>query len=52
MSKYDELDARKELEQETTKDLKIAFEKRGFTVKHNGTANGHAMGGGSRYRSI
>ncbi|VVB74117.1 N-6 DNA Methylase [uncultured archaeon] len=45
MSKYDSLDARKELEQEITKDLKRALEKRGFTIHHNGTAESHAPGG-------
>lgn len=44
MSKYDKLDPRTELEQEITKDLKKAFEKRGFTVKHNGTATSNTTG--------
>ena len=47
MSKYDELDPRTELEQEITKDLKRAFEKRGFEVKHNGTESSHTTGGKS-----
>jgi type I restriction-modification system DNA methylase subunit len=38
MSKYDNLNARTELEQTMTSDLKNAFEKRGFFTKHNGTA--------------
>lgn len=37
MTKYDSLDARKELEQKITDDLKRALEKRGFTVEHQGT---------------
>jgi len=37
MSKYDLLDARSELEQVITKDLKRALEKRGCEVQHNGT---------------
>lgn len=45
MTKYDALDARKQLEQEITKDLKDAFAKRGFTVKHNGTPDSHAPAG-------
>ena len=36
MSKYASLDARTELEQIIAEDFKAAFEKRGFTVKHNG----------------
>lgn len=44
MSKYDNLDARTELEQEITNDLKKALEKRGFEVKHNGTSTTHAAG--------
>ena len=47
MSKYDNLDPRTELEQEITKDLKRAFEKRGFEVKHNGTESSHTTGGKS-----
>jgi len=38
MSKYDNLDARTQLEQTITLDLKSALEKRGFTVRPNGTA--------------
>lgn len=45
MTKYDFLDPRKELEQEITKDLKHAFEKRGFQVRHNGTTTSQAKGG-------
>jgi type I restriction-modification system DNA methylase subunit len=45
MSKYDELDARRELEQEIVKDLKQALNKRGFEVKHNGTHDTHALAG-------
>lgn len=45
MSKYDSLDARIELEQSITADLKAALEKRGFTVTHNGTKDSHAAGG-------
>src|SRR5438093_1757461 len=45
MTKYDKLDPRTELEQEITKDLKHAFEKRGFQVRHNGTSTSHATGG-------
>lgn len=45
MSKYDNLDARRELEQEIKKDLVKALEKRGFNVKHNGTVETHAPAG-------
>lgn len=45
MSKYDKLDARKELEQTMTNDLHKAFSKRGFKAKHNGTSTSHAVGG-------
>ena len=45
MSKYDSLDARAELEQRITDDLKRALEKRQLYVKHNGTSNSHAPGG-------
>jgi type I restriction-modification system DNA methylase subunit len=45
MSKYDNLDARKELEQEIADDLKKALEKRGFNVRHNGTRDTHAPAG-------
>ncbi len=44
MSKYDFLDARKELEQTISADLKRALEKRGFSVKHNGTKDSSAPG--------
>lgn len=47
MSKYDQLDARTQVEQEITMDLKNALEKRGFTVKHNGTNETHAPAGKS-----
>lgn len=39
MTKYDNLDPRRELEQTITEDLKRGLEKRGFTVLHNGTRN-------------
>lgn len=39
MTKYDNLDSRRELEQTITGDLKKALEKRGFNVQHNGTLN-------------
>ena len=42
MSKYDDLDAKKELEQKISDDLKSALSKRGFTIKHNGTPTTHA----------
>ena len=45
MSKYDNLDARKELEQQIAIDFKKAFEKRGLTVVHNGTETTHAPAG-------
>jgi len=45
MTKYDKLDPRRELEQTVTEDLKRAFEKRGFNVKHNGTRDTHAPSG-------
>ncbi len=44
MSKYDYLNARTELEQKITNDLKGALEKRGFCVKHNGTTTSSAPG--------
>jgi type I restriction-modification system DNA methylase subunit len=47
MSKYDTLDARTELEQVITKDLEVAFKKRGMTIKHNGKSTSHAPGGKS-----
>jgi len=37
MTKYDNLDPRRELEQTITEDLERALGKRGFTVQHNGT---------------
>jgi type I restriction-modification system DNA methylase subunit len=42
MSKYDALDARTELEQVIFDDLRLALEKRGWKVVHNGTKGGHA----------
>jgi len=45
MSKYDNLDARRELEQEITKDLERALGKRGFSVRHNGTYDSHTPAG-------
>lgn len=42
MTKYDELDARTQLEQIIASDLASAFEKRGLTVRHNGTATNSA----------
>lgn len=42
MTKYDNLDPRRELEQVIAKDLKRGLEKRGFTVRHNGTKDRHA----------
>lgn len=45
MSKYDNLDARSELEQTITNDLRQALSKRGFSVKHNGTAEKSAPAG-------
>lgn len=47
MSKYDALNASTQLEQEITKDLKSALEKRGFTIRHNGTPETHAPAGKS-----
>lgn len=44
MSKYDSLDPRTELEQQISIDLKNAFEKRGFEVRHNGNES-HAPAG-------
>lgn len=46
-SKYDDLDASLELEQELTADLRAAFESRGCQVVHHGANNGgrHAPGG-------
>jgi len=45
MSRYDNLDARTELEQVIFQYIKNAFEKRGFQVKHNGTSESHAPAG-------
>lgn len=45
MTKYDDLNAYTELEQTIAKDLSSAFTKRGFTLKHNGTAEKPAKGG-------
>lgn len=45
MTKYDGLDARIQLEQIATKDLKSALEKRGFHVRHNGSPKRHAPSG-------
>ena len=45
MTKYDSLDARRELEQTIAKDLKRALGKRGFNVKHNGTSEKPAPAG-------
>lgn len=42
MSKYDNLDPRRELEQAIAEDLRKALEKRGFTVRHNGTKDRNA----------
>jgi predicted RNA methylase len=45
MTKYDNLDSRREIEQEIAKDLKRAFAKRGLQIKHNGTDTTHAPAG-------
>lgn len=45
MSKYDALDARTQLEQTITADLKLALEKRRVMVVHNGTPESHAPPG-------
>ncbi len=45
MSKYDELDARTELEQAIAADLRRALQKRGFRVRHNGTPESSAPAG-------
>jgi type I restriction-modification system DNA methylase subunit len=37
LTRYDNLDARSQLEQTITGDLKLALEKRGFQVRHNGS---------------
>lgn len=44
-SKYDGLDASRELEQKVFADLRLAFEPRGCTVVHHGSPTGHAPGG-------
>lgn len=44
-SKWDDLDASTQIEQAVTEDLRAAFEMRGATVTHNGTATRHAPGG-------
>ena len=44
-SKWDDLDASTQIEQAVTEDLRTAFETRGATVTHNGTATRHAPGG-------
>jgi len=45
MSTYYHLDARTQLEQVITQDLRSALEKRGFTVVHNGREGSHAPAG-------
>jgi hypothetical protein len=45
LTKYNNLDARKELEQGITQDLTNALQKRGFSVKHNGSKDAHAPAG-------
>lgn len=42
MSKYEALDARTELEQVVCSDLRLALEKRGWNVVHNGHQTSHA----------
>ena len=44
MSRYDELDPRTGLEQKISADLKRGLEKRGFTIKHQGTSTKNASG--------
>ncbi|MGM1016152.1 MAG: N-6 DNA methylase [Actinomycetota bacterium] len=44
-SRWDLLDASKEVEQTIAKELKGALEPRGFEVVHNGSASFHAAGG-------
>jgi hypothetical protein len=44
-SKYDSLDASRELEQEISRDLTAAFAPRGCTVIHNGSLTAPAAGG-------
>lgn len=45
MSKYDDLDARTQLEQSIAEDLRSALQKRGFEVVHHGSETGHAPPG-------
>jgi len=45
LTKYDKLDAHTQLEQTVASDLKLALEKRGFQVKHNGSFKQPASGG-------
>jgi type I restriction-modification system DNA methylase subunit len=45
LTKYDKLDAYTELEQTIADDLKLALEKRGFHVKHNGSTKSPTSGG-------
>jgi len=45
MTKYDGLDARREVEQAIARDLQSALNKRGFSVQHNGTRDSHAPAG-------
>jgi len=45
MTKYDNLDARTELEQKITEDFKKAFSKRGLEVTHQGKPKSSATGG-------
>jgi len=45
MTKYDNLDARTELEQIITEDFSKALKKRGFEVRHNGKKDSHTPGG-------
>ena len=47
MTKYDNLDASKEIEQVITQDLKRALEKRGFTIVHNSNTQSHSPAGKS-----
>lgn len=43
--RYDTLNARTELEQTISSELKRALEKRGFEIRHNGTESSNAGGG-------
>lgn len=45
LTKYDNLDARSQLEQIITGELKLALEKRGFQVRHNGSLKHPASAG-------